>query len=516
MRGWGVAGLGLAVAATVGSAQGPLDVLVRGGSVYDGSGRPPIVADVGVRGDRIVFVGDAALAGVRAVRTIDATGLVVAPGFIDPHTHTDGDLQRLTTRGLAPFLMQGVTTVVVGNDGGGPVDVGAALRRLAGGAGTNVVYLAGHGSIRRAVMGMANRAPTPVELDSMRSLVAAAMRDGAVGLSTGLYYAPGNFAGTEEVVELAKVAAAAGGYYDSHIRDESSYTIGLLGAVDETIRIGREAGIPVHFAHLKALGVDVWGQSDAVIARILAARAAGQRVTADQYPYDASGSAVGASLLPRWAEGGGRDSLRRRFDDPATAPRLEKDMTENLRRRGGPEALLITTGRWKGKRLAAVATELGLEPIKAAIAIIKEGDASVASFNMNESDIERFMRQDFVVTGSDGSEGHPRKYGTFPRKIRHYVLDRGVTSLARMIEASSAQTAGIVGLAERGRVETGFHADLIVFDSTTIAARSTYEQPELLATGMRYVLVGGRVAVDAGRPTGVLAGRPLRRSMAAR
>ena len=498
------------------AAQPPLDVLVRGGSVYDGSGRPPVVADVGVRGDRIVFIGDATLAGSRALRTVDATGLVVAPGFIDPHTHVDGDLRSPATRGLVGFLLQGVTTVVVGNDGGGPVDIGAALRRLAAGAGTNVVYLAGHGSIRQAVMGMANRPPTPMELDSMRSLVTRAMNAGAMGLSTGLYYAPGNFATTEEVIELARVAGAAGGYYDSHIRDESSYSIGLLAAVDEAIRVGREARVPVHFAHLKALGVDVWGQSDAVVARILAARASGLRVTADQYPYDASGTGLGAALLPRWAEAGGRDSLRRRFDDPAVAGRFEKEMTDNLRRRGGADALLLTSGKWQGKRLGAIAAELKVEPIKAASVIIKEGDASVASFNMNEDDIERFMRQDFVVTGSDGSDGHPRKFGSFPRKIRHYVLQRGVISLARMIEASSAQTAAIVGLPDRGRLAPGQIADLIVFDSASVAERSTYQQPNQLAVGMRYVLVGGRLAVDAGRPTGVLAGRPLRRVPAGR
>ncbi len=406
----------------------PVDVLIRGGSLYDGGGGPPRIADVGLRGDRIVFVGTAP-ADLRPSRVVEARGLIVAPGFIDPHTHTDGDLRGLPTRGLTPFAMQGVTTVVVGNDGGGPVDVGATLQRLGtSGIGLNAAFLTGHGTIRRQVLGMSARAPTAVELDSMRLLVAAAMRQGAFGLSTGLYYAPGSYATTEEVIELAKVAGSFGGYYDSHIRDESSYTIGLLGAVDETIRIGREAEIPVHFAHIKALGVDVWGQSDVVVSRVLAARAAGQRVTADQYPYAASGSSVGASLLPRWAEAGGRDSLLRRLDDPAVKDKLKKEMTDNLRQRGGPESLLITAGQWKGRRLAAVATDLKVDAIDAAIAIIKGGDAGVASFNMSENDIERLMAQAWVVTGSDGSAGHPRKYGTFPRKLRHYVFDRGVLS----------------------------------------------------------------------------------------
>lgn len=489
----------------------PLDILIRGGSVYDGSGGPPRIADVGVRGDRIVLVGTAPADG-RPVRVIEARGLIVAPGFIDPHTHTEGDLRGLATRALTSFAMQGVTTVVVGNDGGGPVEVGTTLQRLeATGIGVNAAFLTGHGTIRQQVLGMSARAPTPAELDSMRWLVAAAMRQGAFGLSTGLYYAPGSYATTEEVIELAKVAASFGGYYDSHIRDESSYSIGLLGAVDETIRIGREAGIPVHFAHIKALGVDVWGQSDVVVSRVLAARAAGHRVTADQYPYAASGSGIGASLLPRWAEAGGRDSLLRRLDDPSLSERLRTEMKDNLRRRGGPESLLITTGRWKGRRLTAVATELKMDPVNAAIAIVKAGDAGVASFNMNETDIERLMAQSWVVTGSDGSTGHPRKYGTFPRKLRHYVLGRGVISLARAIEASTAQTAAIVGIRERGQVSPGMYADLIVFDSTQVADRSTYEQPELLAIGMHHVFVNGRAIVDRGRPTGVMAGRPLTR-----
>ena len=492
------------------AAQTRLDVLIRGGSVYDGTGGAPRLADIGILGDRIVFIGDAPVGAVPG-RVIDARGLVVAPGFIDPHTHTDEDARHPLRRTLVPFLAQGVTTVVIGNDGGGPFEVAAARQRLSAGLGVNAVFLVGHGTIRRQVMGMADRAPTAVELDSMRTLVAKGMQEGAFGLSTGLYYAPGSYATTEEVIELAKIAGRAGGYYDSHIRDESSYTIGLLGAVDEVLRIGREAAIPVHFAHIKALGVDVWGKSDEVVARILAARAAGLRVTADQYPYTASGTSVGQALLPRWAEAGGHDSLLRRIGDQPTRAKLVKEMTENLRRRGGASSLLVTEGRWKGQRLAAIATAMKVDSITAALDIIKAGDAGVASFNMNETDIDRFMAQSFVVTGSDGSGGHPRKYGTFPRKIRRYALDRGVISLTRAVQASSGQTAQILGLTGRGTLAVGNYADIAVFDSTTIEDRSTYEAPELVATGIRYVLVNGRVAIDAGKPTPVLGGRALAR-----
>ncbi len=496
--------------ASTGRAQGKLDVLIKGGSVYDGTGGAPRVADVGIRGDRIVFVGVAPV-GATALRTIDARGLVVAPGFVDPHTHIDEDLADPVRRRLPGFLLQGVTTLVTGNDGGGPPGVAAARARLAQGVGANIVFLVGHGAVRGAVLGMAARAPTPTELDRMRALVAQAMSEGAFGLSTGLYYPPGSYSATEEVIELARTAHAAGGYYDSHIRDESSYTIGLLGAIDEAIRIGRESGIPVHISHIKALGVDVWGKSDEVVARILAARAAGLRVTADQYPYTASGTSVEAALVPRWAEAGGRDSLKSRLAHPDVRARIAAEMTENLRRRGGAELLLITGGKWQGRRLAEVAKTTGASPIEAAITIVAAGDASVASFNMNEADIDRFMAQSFVVTGSDGSAGHPRKYGTFPKKIRRYALDRGVISLTRAIEASSGQTAGIVGLVDRGVLAAGKFADVVVFDSTTIADQSTYEAPAAPPVGMRFVVVNGRLAVDQGRPTGVMAGRALAR-----
>jgi N-acyl-D-amino-acid deacylase len=304
-------------------AQQPVDILIRGGSLVDGTGSAARRADVGIVGDRITFVGDAAAARVAGGRTIDATGLIVAPGFIDPHTHTGGDLSSPQGKSNLPYLMQGVTTVITNNDGGGPVDIAA---QLAGwqknGIGTNAAVYIGQGSVRRAVMGMAGGAPTSAQLDSMKRLVERGMAAGAIGLSTGLYYAPGSYSSTEEVIELAKVAAADHGLYDSHIRDESSYTIGLIASIDEVIRIGREARMPVHVSHIKALGADVWGESDTVIAMMKHARSAGVDITASQYPYTASGTSVGASLLPRWSEIGGRDSLRARIKDPATHRRL--------------------------------------------------------------------------------------------------------------------------------------------------------------------------------------------------
>ena len=498
-------------------AQQRVDVLIRGGTLVDGSGAAARRADVGVRGDRIVFVGDAAASKVTTGRTIDATNLVVAPGFIDPHTHTLGDLSNASVerRVNAPYLMQGVTTVVTNNDGGGTVDIGPTLAAWTNnGIGTNALLYVPQGSVRGKVLGMSDAKPTPQQLDEMRAIVAKGMDEGAFGMSTGLYYAPGSYASTEEVIELAKEAAKRGGIYDSHMRDESSYTVGLVGAVNEVLRIGREAKLPVHISHIKALGADVWGESDTVIALVKMARASGLEVTADQYPYTASGTSVGASLLPRWAEVGGRDSLRARVADVATKAKLVAAMEENMKRRGGAPTLLITSTRdstIRGKTLAQVADARHTTPIEAALQIILAGDASVASFNMQDKDIERFMIEPWVMTGSDGSDGHPRKYGTFPRILAIYVRHKRTLTLEQAIHRSSELTAQALRIPQRGRIATGNFADVIVFDPTTIEDRSTYEQPSRLAEGMKFVLVNGTVAVEDGRVTGKLAGKALRR-----
>src|SRR5215469_16654820 len=500
----------LALASSCFATAQQLDFLIRGGTVVDGSGSPAARADVGITGDRIVFIGDGH--GKHAKREIDATGLVVTPGFIYPHTHTAGDLSDPKRSRNDAYLMQGVTTVVTGNDGESPREVGATLAKWQKqGIGTNAALFIGQGTVRGQVMGMSDAKPTADQLKQMKGLVDAAMQQGAIGISTGLYYAPGSYSTTEEVIDLAKVAAQHGGIYDTHMRDESSYTIGLLNSVRETIRIGKQANLPVMISHIKALGVDVWGQSADVIALIDDARRGGINVTASQYPYTASGTSVTAALIPRWAEADG--ALLKNLDDPNVHTRLVNEMNQNLSRRGGSDSLLMTEARDKsivGKTLAAVAKERNESPVDAAIEIIKAGGSNVASFNMKESDIEAFMRQPWVMTCSDGSEGHPRKYGTYPRKIREYVYKRHVISLEAAVRSSTSLPADTLGLKDRGLLKNGYFADVLVFDPKTYDERATYESPRVLATGVRYLIVNGRLAIDDGSLTTTLAGRPLK------
>jgi N-acyl-D-aspartate/D-glutamate deacylase len=416
--------------------------------------------------------------------------------------------------------MQGVTTVVTGNDGGSVLNIGETLRKWdQQGIGTNAILLAGFGTIRGRVLGPTDAQPNAAQLEEMKQMVARAMDEGAFGISTGLYYAPQSYAKTEEVIELSKIAAAKGGIYDTHMRDEGSYSIGLLGSIAETIRIGRDAKIPVHISHIKALGPEVWGQSKQAIEMIKKARAEGIKASACQYPYTASGTSLEASLIPRWAEVGGRAELLKRIDDPQVRPRLMAEMDLNLKRRGGADSLLITDTRDRkliGKKLSEIAMARNQTPVEAALGLIKIEGTGVASFNMNEKDIERFMKQKFMMTCSDGSTGHPRKYGTFPRKLREYVYNQKLISLPFAVRNSSALTAETFRIPERGLIRMGYFADVIVFDEKTVADRATYEQPELFSVGMKFVIVNGKVAVENGNYTGVLAGRALRKQLANR
>ena len=497
------------------------DLIIRGGTLVDGSGGPARAGDVAVDGDRIAAVGD--LGAATAGRVIEANGLHVFPGFIDTHSHAMPALLRDQLRTARPLLAQGITTIFANPDGGGTVDLADQRARIRDpGVGVNVGQLIGHGSVRRAVLGMQAREATPEELDRMRTYVRDGMDGGAFGLSSGLYYSPGSYAPTGEVVELARIAAGYGGVYQSHIRDESDYSIGLLGAVDEVIEISRGSGITGVVTHIKALGPRVWGESAEIVRRIEAARAEGLAVYADQYPYEASGTSIVGALVPRWALAGDDGALYARMENAGERARLVADMWENLDRRGGADRLMLQGGPHGGRTLADVAEERRMDAVETALALLVEaregggGGTGLTSFNMNDEDIERFMAQPWMMTSSDGSlwvpgEGHPhpRGFGAFPRRIRKYVIEEGVTTLEQAVHAMTALPARVYGIEGRGVLEPGAAADVIVVDLERFRDTAEYDDPHGLAEGVAYSLVNGTLAIEAGRFTDALAGEAI-------
>lgn len=503
------------------SSGGPYDILLRNAQVLDGSGAPAFSGDVGIRADRIADVGD--LSGANGTTEIDLTGLYVVPGFIDVHSHSGGGLVQAETSPSIALLSQGITTAFINPDGGGPVDMAVQRQELLEhGLGVNAAQLVPHGSVRREVLGMADRAPSEAELDQMRALVRAGMEEGAFGLSSGPFYTPGSFSETSELVELAKVAAEFRGVYTSHIRDESDYTIGLEGSVAEVIQVAEEGGLTGIVTHIKALGPRVWGLSSTVVEMIETARARGVSVFADQYPYDASSTGLSSALLPRWAQAGGPDSLQARFADPPTLARIQEEMVENLDRRGGADRIQIRDydpdPDLGGNFLSDFADEWGVDAIEAAIRILRQTSPSITSFNMNEDDIRTFMVQPWTMTSTDGGLPrfrvglpHPRSYGTFARKIRRYVLEEEVIDLPTAIRSMTSLSAEVLRVEDRGVVEVGAFADLVVFDLDRVRDLATYEEPHQLSEGIVHVLVNGEFAIRDGSPTGAMPGRVITR-----
>ena len=497
------------------------DLIFRGGRVVDGTGNPWVRADVGVRGDRIARIGD--LSDAVARREIDAEGLVVAPGFIDPHTHAVRGIFDVPT--ADNYLLQGVTTLTGGNDGSSPFPIGTHLARITAAAiSPNWATFVGQGTIRGEVVGADDREPTPDELDRMRALVAEAMEEGALGLSTGLFYVPGSFTSTEAVIELSRVAAASGGIYISHMRDEAQ---GLLDSVRETIRIGEEAGLPVQMTHHKAISRDMWGQSVESLALVDAARARGIDITIDQYPYTASQTTI-VALVPQWAQAGGRDELVARLDDPETRRRIKGDIVyriEHDRGGGDPQNVVIGLCEWdrslEGRSLAEILTVRGVEVTLANAAeltmeIIERGGARAIYHAMDEADVERIMQHPVTAIGSDGgvsvfgqSVPHPREYGTFARVLGRYVRERGVLTLEEAVRKMSGATAHRLGLQDRGLLREGLFADIAVFDPARVRDRATFAEPHQYAEGVEYVLVNGILVVDGGQHTGTRPGRVL-------
>ncbi|MHB1421718.1 MAG: N-acyl-D-amino-acid deacylase family protein [Gemmataceae bacterium] len=494
------------------------DVVVRGATVYDGSGAAGVVGDVAIRGERIVAVGRFTVVG--KPRILEGKGLAAAPGFLDLHTHSDYPLQRPATRANRCYLHQGVTTVVTGNCGAGPVDAAKYFHTLESGKiGTNVIHQVPHNDVRQRVMKNANRAPTADELRRMEELVDRAMKDGAWGLSTGLIYNPGTYAKTDELIALARVAARHGGFYASHIRDEGT---GVLGAIDEALTIGRAAGLPVHISHLKASGRRAWGRAADEIALIEKARKSGQAVSADQYPYVASSTSLKATLIPISFREGSDKEYRARLSDAEQLARLrpflERGIQSHLDGKDIRIARYAPKPAWQGKDLAAIAASEQKPAADIVLEIERNDGAQIVIFSMNEEDVRLIMRQPFVATASDGASmlpssdtvPHPRSYGCFPRKIGRYAIEDKILPLEQAIRSASGLPADILLLPERGYLKANYFADLVVFDPQTFRDTATFDKPHQYATGVRYLFVNGQLAIDDGKFTDVLAGKVLR------
>jgi N-acyl-D-aspartate/D-glutamate deacylase len=387
------------------------------------------------------------------------------------------------------------------------------------GIGLNVGLMVPHGSIRREVMGMTDRDPTEAELGRMVDMVRVGMRAGAFGLSSGLYYAPGSYSKTAEVVAMARAAAPFGGVYSSHIRDESDYSIGLLASVQEVITIAEEGGLIGVVSHVKALGPASHGLSMAIVERVGAARARGVQVYTDQYPYEASGTGITGALIPRWAQVAGRDALLRRIRGDERK-RILDEVRQNIARRGGADTLVIsrytTDPSIEGKSLAELAARARVSAEELALALLEKGEASLVSFNMSERDIELLMLQTWNMTCTDGDlvpmgqgKPHPRAYGAFPRKIRRYVQDRGIIDLPFAIRSMTSLPAQVFALKDRGQIRPGAFADILIFDPAKVNDAATYQEPHQFAQGMTDIIVNGVVVREDGQFTAALPGRVL-------
>ena len=497
--------------------------------MIDGTGSARFAADVALRGDRIALVSRDRIAAGRARRVIDATGRIVAPGFIDLHAHLD-PLPELP--GMESAIRQGVTTSLGGPDGSAPWPLAAYLaERERIGVGGNVAFLTGHNTIRREVMGTAARAPSAEELGRMEQMVAAAMGEGAWGLSTGLLYLPGTYSNIDEVVALSRVAGDSGGIYTSHLRKEG---LGLLEGVGEAIEIGRRARIPIVLTHHKAVGSPMWGRSVTTLAMVDSARRAGVDVMIDQYPYTATHTSLSV-LIPAWALADGDSAFAGRVANPVLRDSIVNGIVFNiLNDRGGGDLARVQFSRvrWKtdleGKTLRDWATERGLEPtpVNGANLVIEAelaGGANAIYHVLDEGDVRRIMQHPRTMIASDGrlstpGEGHPhpRAYGTFPRVLGRYARDEGVLSLEDAVRKMTGMPAARLGLDGRGTLAAGAFADVVIFDPLTVADRATFVAPHQYPVGIDYVIVNGTVAVDGGRYLNLRPGRVLRRPARAR
>lgn len=503
-------------------------LILQGGNVWKGSGSEARVEDIGIMGDRIVAIGD--LSGHAALQTVDVSGLAVVPGFVDIHSHATSPSRQQSGLFLHPdaenYIRQGVTTAIGGPDGGSDLHIGELLTDLeANPAAINYGTFIGHNTVRDAVMGRDNRAPTAAELDEMKALVKTGMLEGAYGLSSGLKYIPGAFATTEEVIELSRVAGHYGGIYISHMREEG---LDLLKSVNETIRIGEEADLPAQITHHKAMGVEMWGASVDSLALVDAANSRGVDVTSDQYPYAASSTGISV-LFPAWSLAGDREEQLARFSDPETRAKVKAGIVNNLvHDRGGddPSRVAIANCSWdtslNGKNFAEVLQERGM-PIdmdaaaELALEIQENGGCAGIFHAMSEQDVARIMQHPNTMIASDGGiyipgEGvpHPRNYGTFARVLAYYVRDARILTTGQAIYKMSKFPAQRIGLKDRGRIQVGAIADIAVIDLERIQDNATFADPHQYASGVKHVLVNGVFALKDEQMTGARSGRSLR------
>ena len=499
----------------------PYDLVIANGVVVDGSGNPWYRGDVAILGDSIAQIG--LLSNAPARRRIDARGLVVAPGFIDIHTHARrGIFQDPNAQN---YIRQGVTTLLEGNDGSSPLPLAPFFEKLAQNKmAVNFGSFVGQGSIRQQVLGLENRTATTAEIARMQELARQAMREGAFGLSTGLFYVPGNFTPTEEVIEIAKVVGAMGGMHISHMRDEAA---GVLDSIRETIRIGEEGGLPTQVTHHKIIGKANWGRSAETLQLVEQARARGVDVTIDAYPYTASSTGL-AALFPQWSQAGGQKALLERLSAPEQRARIKKAIVENIlinRGGGDPKNVVIANcsfdAKLAGKSLADITAEQGraVTPENAAetaLDLQQKGSCSAVYHAIDEQDVERVLRSPYTMIGSDGEipvfgQGapHPRGYGTFARVLARYVRERKVLTLEDAIRKMSGYPAERLKLLDRGLLRPGMKADVVVFDLTAVRDKADFVNPHQYAEGFRYVIVNGRPIIDAGKLTQERPGRIL-------
>ncbi len=497
------------------------DVLIKNGRIVDGTGNAWYYGDVAVQNGRIAAIGK--LDKATATRTIDAKGLVVAPGFIDVHTHIEGD--ELVTPTADNFIHDGVTTVVTGNCGGSSLDIPKYFARLDSvRTSLNIASLIGHNTVRRAVMGDAQRNPTPAELAQMEQLVERAMQAGAVGLSTGLIYVPGTYSETPEVVALAKAAAKYGGVYSSHIRSEGD---GVAEAVSEAIAIGRGADIPVQISHFKVTYKPNWGRSVETLALVENARKEGQDVTVDQYPYVASSTTLDTTV-PTWAFSGGRDSLRARLADPMMRRKIKMEMTDGLKKKQLDSYSYAQVARYapdtayNGKNISEINLLKGrkAKPADEAETILEMVEATnrtqMVFFSMDEKDLTRIMQSPYTMVASDAGIAqfgsgmpHPRAYGTNARVLGRYVRDQKVIRLEEAIRRMTSMPAQKFNLRDRGLLLLGMAADIVVFSEATVGDAAEFAKPHAYSLGFKYVLVNGEVTVSEGKHTGARNGETL-------